>query len=76
MNPVQLRRVAEMRAAGANGQARKDREAANVSLLELAAALEVRPMTLSHWETGKASPRPERALRWADYLDELRKVAA
>ncbi|RKF24126.1 helix-turn-helix domain-containing protein [Micromonospora globbae] len=74
-SPAQLKRVASVRALAAGGDARAIREAANVSLREAARALKISPATLSRWETGTASPRVGRqALRWAAFLDDLKRI--
>ncbi len=50
---------------GGQGGGRSLRQRAGLSVGELARVLGVDVATLSRWETGKAKPRPEAALRWA-----------
>ena len=50
---------------------RRRREAAQISLRELADAIGVTPSTLSRWENGTSRPRACAALRWADALRSL-----
>ncbi len=59
-----------------SGGARQIREAAGLSLPELAAELRVHPSTLWRWETGKTAPRASTALRWASVLSRLAAEAA
>lgn len=50
------------------------RNAAGLSLQELAEEIGVDPATLARWEVGKAKPRREAALRWAVVLDQLART--
>jgi len=47
------------------------RNAAGLSLQELAEEIGVDPATLARWEVGKTKPRRAAALRWAVVLDHL-----
>lgn len=67
--PVRLARV---RRLAASGEARRIRQAANVSQSEIAAEIAVHEATVSQWENGKQCPRGAAALR---YLEELEALA-
>ncbi|HKH88624.1 MAG TPA: helix-turn-helix transcriptional regulator [Acidimicrobiales bacterium] len=56
-----------------DGRGRRLRERAGLSVSELAHALGVDVGTLSRWETGKAKPRPESALRWASACEAIER---
>jgi transcriptional regulator with XRE-family HTH domain len=68
MTPDQLRVVGELRCLAVEGKARTLRKARRIGLRELARALNAHPSTVSRWETGQTAPRPEAALKWADFL--------
>lgn len=72
VKPMQLVRVARVRAHAAGGEARAVREAAGISLREAARTIRTSPSTLSRWETGECKPKPAAALRWAKLLDQLK----
>lgn len=74
MNANQLLRIAQVRAQGTDGTARRIREAAGISLREAAAALQTNAVTLHRWERGETRPRTDSALAWADLLDTIAKV--
>jgi transcriptional regulator with XRE-family HTH domain len=59
------------RRLASDGRGRRLRERAGLSVSELAHALGVDVGTLSRWETGKAKPRPEAALRWATVCEAI-----
>jgi transcriptional regulator with XRE-family HTH domain len=59
------------RALAATGEGRRRREAAGLSIRELAAAIGVDAPTLSRWELGRMRPRRASALRWLAILDEV-----
>jgi transcriptional regulator with XRE-family HTH domain len=63
--------LARARQLGRSGQGRRAREAAGLSVRELAAAVGVEAGTLSRWETGRCRPRADAALRWLTTLDSL-----
>lgn len=63
--------LAELRALCTSGTAREIREAADVSLRELAAALDVSPAILSLWERGQRRPTGARADRYHHALTAL-----
>jgi DNA-binding transcriptional regulator YiaG len=50
------------------------REAARVSVSELASVLGVADITLARWERGEWSPRGDAVIRYAEALAELRDV--
>ena len=66
--------LASIRRLARSGEARQIREAAFVTLRELADDLQVNASTLSRWERGETSPRVSAALRWALALDVLRLI--
>ncbi|MFI9466814.1 helix-turn-helix domain-containing protein [Streptomyces sp. NPDC052492] len=68
MTPNDLHRVSAVRRLAAQGDARALRITRRISLREMATTLGVRPSTVSRWETGRAVPRCDVALRWADLL--------
>lgn len=68
MDTVKLARV---RRLTDNGAARSIRQAARLSLPEMAAEIGVGVSTLWRWEAGQRQPRGEAALRYADLLDRL-----
>jgi transcriptional regulator with XRE-family HTH domain len=74
MDMTQLLRIAEVRAQGSDGSARRIRESAGVSLREAAAALNSNAATLRRWENGESRPAADRALAWAALLDALTKA--
>ena len=68
MNALKLARARRLTATGA---ARSIRQAARVSLTELASEIGVAVSTLWRWECGQRQPRGEPAERYADLLDQL-----
>lgn len=71
MNSRDLERVAAVRALALNGEARTRREAAQLSLSEVASNCGVDTSTVWRWETGQRRPRGEAALRYWRLLDLL-----
>ncbi|SFK37258.1 helix-turn-helix domain-containing protein [Geodermatophilus ruber] len=55
---------------------RRIRTDARVSLADLAAELQVSPVTVHRWERGIVAPRRERAIAYRDLLEALRDAAA
>jgi DNA-binding transcriptional regulator YiaG len=55
----------------ANGEARLIRKTAGLSLGEVAAAIGSSSAVVARWETGKARPRKDAALRYGEFLAEL-----
>ncbi|MFE7947374.1 helix-turn-helix domain-containing protein [Streptomyces sp. NPDC057426] len=68
----QILRLAQVRAAVASGEARRLREAARLTIGEVANACGVDQSTVWRWERGIRSPRGDRALRYGDLIDSLR----
>ncbi|WP_414720617.1 helix-turn-helix domain-containing protein [Streptomyces sp.] len=73
MTKAHALRLVQLRAAISTGETRELRVAARLSISELAAACGVDQSTLWRWEQGKRLPRGDRALRYADLVDSLRK---
>lgn len=71
MEIEQLSQVAHARALARSGAARTIREAAGVSLGELAGALGIAKSTLWRWEAGARSPRGDLAIDYAAALGRL-----
>jgi DNA-binding transcriptional regulator YiaG len=65
-----------LRARTASGEARKIREAARLSLNDIARSVGTHYSTIARWESGERLPRGEAALRYAALLDRLTKAAA
>lgn len=72
MTKAHALRLVQLRAAISRGETRQLREAARLSISEMAAACGVDQSTLWRWEMGKRLPRGEHAIRYADVLDSLR----
>ena len=53
------------------GATRKSRQAAGLSLAEVAVAVGVSPATILRWETGQRTPRGAAALRYARLHETL-----
>jgi DNA-binding transcriptional regulator YiaG len=64
-------RLATVRRLAATGEARRIRQAANLSQSEIAAEVRVHEATVSQWESGKQRPRGDAALRYLDVLEAL-----
>jgi DNA-binding transcriptional regulator YiaG len=64
--------LAEIREICASGEARAIREAANLTLGEIARDVDVAGVTILRWETCAARPTGQRAVR---YLHLLRRLA-
>lgn len=72
----QLLEVARARRAlPSPAMARAIREAAGVTQAEVAAELDVAPLTVYRWETGRRRPRGEHLLAYSELLGRLREVA-
>jgi transcriptional regulator with XRE-family HTH domain len=56
---------------GTDGRGRQVREAARLSLADLAAVIGVDAGTLCRWERDRARPRRDAALRWLRAIDAL-----
>lgn len=66
-----LARLKVCRMLAGNGEGRRIRVAAGLSLRELSQAIEVDASTLARWETGATRPRTAAALRWEATLRQL-----
>lgn len=71
MNTKQLGQIADVRRLIANGEAKRIRESADVSLSEIAQVCDVDNSTVSRWESGRRRPRGEFALRYGRALSLL-----
>jgi transcriptional regulator with XRE-family HTH domain len=68
VTPDELRRISEVRALVANGEARAKRLERRLTLREIADAVGSSPSTIHRWEQGTSAPRSAHALRWAKAL--------
>ncbi|MGV4890378.1 helix-turn-helix domain-containing protein [Streptomyces viridosporus] len=66
-------RLAQVRAAVTSGEAQQLREAAQLSIGEVARACGVDQSTVWRWERGTRLPRGDKALRYAELIDSLRQ---
>ena len=64
------------RTLGPDGRGRRVREAARLSLSDLAQAIGVDTATLCRWELGLVRPRRDAALRWLRAIDALQSIGA
>ena len=71
MNSRQLIEVAETRRLVASGAPRSIREAAHLSLDEVAASVGVSASAVCRWELGQRLPRGDAALRYGRLLRRL-----
>lgn len=69
---TKLIRLADVRVAARNGEARRLRLAAGLSLREVAREVGVAVPTVLRWETGERQPRGNAALRYARLLEALK----
>ncbi|MFE7791284.1 helix-turn-helix domain-containing protein [Streptomyces sp. NPDC057460] len=69
---AQLLRLARVRAAVNSGEARQLREAAHLSIGEVARACGVDQSTVWRWERGARKPRGNGALAYGELIDSLR----
>jgi len=68
---MKVEEVAWIRRLARSGTARSIREAAGISVRELAGELGVSPGAVSRWERGQRSPRSDTAAKWAEVLRRL-----
>ncbi|MFF3897928.1 helix-turn-helix domain-containing protein [Streptomyces sp. NPDC001812] len=68
---LDLAEVSRVRVSARKGEARTRRIQHCISLREMAESLGVKPSTLSRWERGEATPRPDDAVRWGAVLASL-----
>jgi DNA-binding transcriptional regulator YiaG len=71
LDPVKARDLVRIRRMAALGTARAIREAAGLSLTELANEIDVHRTTIHRWEQGARRPSGAGALRYLRALDEL-----
>ena len=76
MAQAQLLRLADVRAALSSGEAQRLREAAQLSIGEVARACGVDQSTVWRWERGIRKPRADVADAYGQLIDSLRKKAA
>lgn len=68
--------LARLRADLASGRARRIREAARLSQAEVAEAIGTTQPAVAGYESGRRTPRGERAARYADLLARLEREAS
>jgi DNA-binding transcriptional regulator YiaG len=73
MAQAQILRLVRVRAAASSGEARRLREAAQLSIGEVASVCGVDQSTVWRWERGARSPRGPAALKYGDLIDSLRR---
>lgn len=73
MAQTQILRLARVRAAVTSGEAQRLREAAQLSIGEVARECGVDHSTVWRWERGTRLPRGERALKYGELIDSLRQ---
>jgi DNA-binding transcriptional regulator YiaG len=72
---AQLLGLARIRAAVNSGEARRLREAAHLSIGEVARACGVDQSTVWRWEQGSRTPRGHQALAYGELIESLRAEA-
>lgn len=72
MAQAPILRLVWVRAAVSSGEARRLREAAQLSIGEVASACGVDQSTVWRWERGARSPRGDKALRYGELIESLR----
>jgi transcriptional regulator with XRE-family HTH domain len=78
VNAKQTLKLMQARRLAASGEGKAVREAAGLSLRELAGAIDP-PLSVSalfRWENGERTPRGERAVAWAEFLQQLARRAS
>ena len=68
MDTRELLAIAKARRFAATGEGKAIREAARISVREIADAAGTAPTTIWRWENGHRQPRGSAAGRWADVL--------
>lgn len=76
MNTDALRILTRARRLADAEAGRRLREAAQIGLRDLAAAIGTNPGELSRWERGLARPRVDSAIRWLEACDAIRSELA
>ena len=67
--------LAKARAMARNGEAQAIRERNHLTISEVAREIEVSPSSVMRWEKGERSPRGDSAIRFAELMHKLDKVA-
>lgn len=67
--------IAKARRLSQSGEARNLREAAGLSIREVAGAIGGSPSAVWRWENGQRQPRGQAAAAWARLLEDLRAAA-
>jgi DNA-binding XRE family transcriptional regulator len=67
-------KIAEARQLASSGAGRMLRQAAGLTNAELARAVGVDPSTCFRWENGERTPTGDQAVRYAEFLAELREL--
>jgi len=68
--------LVDARRLSASGDGRRLRQSAHLSLLDVAAVVQVAPVTVSRWERATRVPHGPGALAWARLLRRLEKHAS
>ena len=76
VNAKQTLKLVRARRLAATGEGKTIREAAGLSLREVAATVDLSASALFRWENGERVPRGERAVAWAEFLDRLARRAS
>jgi DNA-binding transcriptional regulator YiaG len=71
VNAKQTLKLVEARRLAASGDGKSIREAAGLSLHEVADPIGLSISALFRWEAGQRIPRGERAVAWAEFLGQL-----
>ena len=71
VNASEALRLVEARRLAASGEGKSIREAAGLSIHETADVLGLSVSALFRWENGERVPRGDRAVAWADFLEQL-----
>ena len=71
MNAKQALKLVEARRLAASGEGKTVREAAGLSLYEVADVLGLSVSALFRWENGERVPHGERAVAWCEFLQQL-----
>ena len=66
-----VQQVSEARQFIASGEARRQREALNLSLFDIAASVAADPSAIGRWERGERTPRGPSAIRYVRLLARL-----
>lgn len=75
MNAKQTLKLAQARRLATSGEGKTAREAAGLSLREVADVIGVSVSGLFRWENGDRRPRGEPAVAWAEFLEQLATIS-